>query len=94
MLEFIGAIVVGLLLMAIIVCALDMAWAMICCARGHIRLTRAAGGSFSFRHMVRFALKNFGKRYDGNVGSYYVVGGLEIPPDIRDKVRRSRFYGA
>jgi len=62
--------------------------------KGAYRLRRIthAGGHWPW---VKLGIKAWaGRRYKNGIGEYWQINGLIVPVDGRDKVTRSRFYGA
>lgn len=99
MFEVVGAFTIGCLLLAVILLVLKIALNIICAALGAIRFRRVlkvkTATPAAWWWVARTAVSHwYGPRYNGHAGEYWVAGGLEVPMDIRDKVRRSHFYGA
>lgn len=99
MFEAVGAFTIGCLLLAVILLVLTIALNIICAALGAIRFRRVLKAKSAtpdaWWWIARTALSHwYGPRYNGDVGEYWVAGGLKVPMDIRDKLQRSRFYGA
>jgi hypothetical protein len=68
--------------------------------RGAYRLRRIrtdSEGKPPFGHWMalKFGLHCwYGRRYDGNVGEYWQINGMQVPMDGRDKIRHDRLYGS
>lgn len=95
-LEIIGALTVALLGAVAGRLIAETALNVVCAAIGLYRIRRAAKGPRpsvwrAIRHGLRYW---YGPRYDGSSGEYFALGGLQVPIDIRDPIRRTRFYGA
>lgn len=99
MLGIVGAITVGMLSLASIILTLTIAANILCGILGAVRFRRALNASSAspaaWRWIAREGIRSwYGRRYNGDVGEYWVVGGLKVPHDIRDPIGRSDFYGA
>lgn len=97
--QAVGAFTIGCVLLAVLLLVLTIALNIICAALGAFRFRRVlkarSDRPAAWVWIARTALKHwYGPRYNGDLGEYWVAGGLKVPMDIRDKIRRDTFYGA
>lgn len=103
-LEYVGATVVGLIGLGLSIIFLEICGNIYGGIKGAYRL-RAIRARFRGEviksdlaphwQTIRLGLRAWhGKRYDGDCGHYWQVGGMKVPVDGRDPIARERWYGA
>ena len=98
-LEIVGGLTISALGILVGIVALFIAGNLYGGIKGAYRLRaitiRAGKEAPSHRSTIKYGLRAwYGKRYENGIGEYWQIGGMEVPVDGRDKIRRNRFYGA